>query len=103
MQIENKIKSYIFKKLFFAEDNLLNDDDSFLETGVVDSTGVMELVAFVPAEFGVPVDPAEIAGANFHSLRKVAQFIRRKLAVPEKKTAPAARPLPATPSTAVNY
>jgi len=56
MQIENEIKQFILKNLFFAEDNTtLDEDASFLETGVVDSTGVMELVAFVEAEFGVPV------------------------------------------------
>ena len=85
MKIESQIKEFILKNLYFAEGNRLSDDDSFLETGVVDSTGVMELVAFVQAEFGVTVKSQEIVVENFDSIRKVARFIRRKLSLPEQE------------------
>ena len=98
MQIENQIKQFILKNLYFAEDNTLDDDASFLETGVVDSTGVMELVAFVQTEFGVPVEPQEIVVENFDSVRKVARFIGRKLSLPEVKGSTAAKPFLSKPS-----
>jgi acyl carrier protein len=93
MQIENQIKQFILKNLYFAEDNTLDDDASFLETGVVDSTGVMELVAFVQTEFGVTVEPEEIVVENFDSIRKVARFVRRKLTPAKVNGSPVARPL----------
>ena len=50
MQIENKIHEFIVKNLYYAEDNSIADEDSFLETGVIDSMGVMELVAFIQSD-----------------------------------------------------
>jgi acyl carrier protein len=100
MQIENHIKQFILQNLYFAENNTLGDEDSFLETGVVDSTGVMELVAFVQTEFGVVVGPQDIVVENFDSIRKVAHFVRRKLSVPEQQEPSAAGPLATEPATA---
>lgn len=94
MKIESKIKEFILKNLYFAEDNTLDDDASFLETGVVDSTGVMELVAFVQSQFGVTVEPQEIVVENFDSVNKVARFISRKLALLEPNGSPVTSSLP---------
>jgi acyl carrier protein len=79
MQIEQKIHEFILKNLYYAEDNSIADEDSFLETGVVDSMGVMELVAFIQSEFGVEVAQHEIVVENFDSIHKLADFVRRKL------------------------
>lgn len=83
MQIENQIRQFILKNLYFVPDETLDDDSSFLDTGVVDSTGVMELVTFVQAEFGVTVEPREIVVDNFDSVSKLARFVRRKRTPPE--------------------
>lgn len=88
MKIEEKIKEFILTNLYFAEDTPLETDDSFLETGVVDSTGVMELVAFVEIEYGIKVESNEIVVDNFDSIGKVAGFIRRKLSLPDPQSAP---------------
>ncbi len=97
MQIEDKIREFIVKNLYYAADNPIRDDDSFLETGVVDSMGVMELVAFVQAEFGIEVTQQEIVVENFDSIHKLADFVRSKLpakappvSVPENSTTKAA-------------
>jgi acyl carrier protein len=79
MEIENKIRQFIIKNLYYAEDNPIGDEDSFLETGVVDSMGVMELVAFVQSEFGIEVAQHEIVVENFDSIRKLANFVQKKL------------------------
>jgi len=104
MKIENQIKQFVLKNLYFAEDNNLDEDASFLETGVVDSTGVMELVAFVQAEFGVTVEPQEIVVENFDSVSKIACFVRRKKGafvdqVPKPAAEPAVTPLARETST----
>jgi acyl carrier protein len=81
MNIENKIRQFIVQNLYFTEDNFIADDVSFLETGVIDSMGVMELVAFVQSEFSVEVAQAEVVVENFDSIHKLANFVRRKLSV----------------------
>src|ERR1051326_1552252 len=79
MQIENKIREFILRNLYYAEDSYIGDDDSFLETGVIDSMGVMELVTFIQSEFGVVAAQQEIVVENFDSIRKLADFVRKKL------------------------
>src|SRR5882762_6928401 len=85
MEIENKIRQFILKNLYYAEDAFIGDEASFLETGVIDSMGVMELVAFIQSEFGVEAAQQEIVVENFDSIRKLADFVRRKL--PPKNSA----------------
>ncbi len=79
MNIEEKIRCFIVTRLYYAEDNPIADEDSFLETGVIDSMGVMELVAFVQTEFGVEVAQHDIVVENFDSIRKLANFVKLKL------------------------
>ena len=80
MSIEDKIRDFIVKNLYFVEDQSLGDDVSFLSEGVIDSVGAMELVAYVEAEFGIKVEMSEVVVKNFDSVRQLADFIRRKLA-----------------------
>ncbi len=98
MQIEQKIREFIVKNLYYAEDNPIRDEDSFLETGVVDSMGVMELVAFVQAEFGIQVAQQEIVVENFDSIQKLANFVRKRL--PAKAPPPVSVPETASVSSA---
>jgi acyl carrier protein len=99
MQIEDQIKQFILTKLYFAENQSLKEDDSFLETGIVDSTGVMELVGFVQTQFGVTVEMREIVVDNFDSVSKVARYIRNKLAPPERRKSPSSLTTPRAPAT----
>ena len=92
MNIEDQIKEFIVKNLYFSEDEALSNDASFLETGVVDSTGVMELVAFVEAQFVVTVEQRDIVVDNFDSICKVGRFVRRKMCLPETDGSPAKKP-----------
>jgi acyl carrier protein len=85
MNIEDKIRQFILKNLYFVEDHPLRDDDSFLKEGIIDSMGSMELVAFVEAEFGIKVEMSEVVVRNFDSIRQLAAFVRRKLAAPEAR------------------
>src|ERR1044071_5043861 len=60
MEIREQIRRYISENLLFSDDDFPYDDDSsFLKNGVVDSTGVMELVSYVEKEFGIVVQPHE--------------------------------------------
>jgi acyl carrier protein len=79
MQIETKIKDYIAKNLLFSEEGYTYADDvSFLQEGIIDSLGVMELVEFVQKEFGIKVEQTEVTPENFDSVTKLAAFVKAK-------------------------
>lgn len=79
MQIETKIKDYIAKNLLFSEEGYTYADDvSFLQEGIIDSLGVMELVEFVQKEFGIKVEQTEVTPENFDSVAKLAAFVKTK-------------------------
>ena len=94
MNIEEKIREFIVKNLYYAEGPTLTDEASFLAEGVIDSMGSMELVAFVESEFKIKVDMSEVVVKNFDSISKLASFVRRKLGIPEDISLPVAVPLP---------
>lgn len=62
--------------VFFAED--VDDDASFLEQGIIDSTGMLELVMFLETTYGIKVADNELVPDNLDSLNKLAAFIERK-------------------------
>ena len=79
MTIEEQIKQYVADNFLFSDgDYHLPDDVSFLEEGIVDSTGVLELVMFVEDTFNVAVRDEEIVPDNFDSVARLAAYIRRK-------------------------
>ena len=82
MTIESQIKEYIAKNLLFSSDGFkYSDEASFLEEGIVDSQGVMELVLFVEENFNIQVNDPEIIPDNFDSVSKLAAYVRRKSGV----------------------
>lgn len=64
--------------LFGSPDAKLADDDSFFETGIIDSTGMLELVSFVETQFGIEVADTELIPENLDSINKLVRFIERK-------------------------
>lgn len=81
MTIESQIKDYIAMNLLFSSDGFnYPEDASFIEEGIVDSQGVMDLVFFVEENFKIQVQDTEIVPDNFDSVSKVAAFIQRKQA-----------------------
>lgn len=71
-----RTRAYITENfLYMRRDFELGDDDSLLERGVVDSMGVMELVAFIEEEFGVTAGDDDITEQNLGSLRAIGNFV----------------------------
>ena len=76
-----KIREYIFDNYLFTEDeNDLKNDDSFMEKGIIDSTGILEVVTFIEEEFGFKVEDEELVPENLDSVNNLAAFIQRKIA-----------------------
>ena len=79
MSVESLIRNYILESFLFTDDgSQLQDDVSFLEEGIVDSTGVLELVMFVEETFGLEVDDEEVVPENFDSVERLARYIRQR-------------------------
>ena len=70
------------KLLFGRSDVILNGDTSFLESGIIDSTGVLELVAFLEEHFRVKVKDEDLIPANLDSVNALTRFVEDRSAVP---------------------
>ena len=78
--IKTKVEKYIAENLLFSGNGFpYGSDVSFLDEGIVDSTGVLELVAFVEETFHVTIDDQEITPDNFDSVNRLANFIQQKV------------------------
>jgi acyl carrier protein len=74
-----KIRQFIFDNfLFDAEEGDLQNDASFLDQGIIDSTGVLELVEWLEDDFGLTIDDEELIPENLDSVNNLAAFIARK-------------------------
>jgi acyl carrier protein len=80
MTIEEQIKHYVSENFLFSDGEYeLPDEASFLDEGIVDSTGVLELILFVEETYGITVANEDVLPENFDSVTRLAAFIRRNL------------------------
>jgi len=79
LEKKQKIRNYIVETfLFDAPDAEFDDDDSLLDSGIIDSTGVLELISFIEEEFDIEVKDEELIPDNLDSLNRLAAYIERK-------------------------
>ena len=84
MDFKKTIKAFILGNYLFTEDtSMLADDASLIRGGVVDSTGILELVEFLETTYGIRVEAAEMIPANFDSIDMIIAFMARKMAACE--------------------
>jgi acyl carrier protein len=80
-EIEPRIRKFIEDNFLFREDrDGLSDEESLLDAGLIDSTGILELVTFLESGFGIAIEDAEIVPDNLDSIRAIASYVKRKLA-----------------------
>ena len=78
-EVKKVVRQYIVDNfLFGSEEEPFGDNDSFLEKGIIDSTGVLELVEFIEENYGINVEDDELVPDNFDSLYNVTVYINRK-------------------------
>jgi len=83
--IESNIRNFIQESFLYREDHgPLAEGESLLESGLIDSTGVLELVAFLDQNFGIQVTDAEMVPENLDSVRGLVAYVRRKLGATEQ-------------------
>ena len=80
MNHTKQIRDFVISNFLFGEGAGLNDDASLIDRGVVDSTGMLELIMFLEETFGLKVEPDEMIPENLDSVNKVTAFVSRKTA-----------------------
>ena len=81
MEIRKAIHSYLEENVLFnSDDNSISDDDSFMENGIIDSTGILELVSFIEGKFDFKVDDEDLVPDNFDSVNNLVSYIEKKTA-----------------------
>lgn len=73
-----KIREHILEKFPLAKKRNIQLQDSLLETGVLDSLGILDLVHYLEAEFGFTVSDEELSPDNFESIAAINQFVQTK-------------------------
>jgi acyl carrier protein len=74
------IREFVISNFLFGQDGeRLSETESFLESGIIDSTGVLELVGFLEQQFGISVGDRELLPENLDSVQNAARFVARKL------------------------
>jgi acyl carrier protein len=82
MELEEHIRKYVTENLLYVDEDFKYDNDtSFINEGLIESMGVMELVTYVQSEFDITVEQQEVTPDNFDSVNNLVAFIRRKQAV----------------------
>ena len=79
MSIEEKVRGYILDNFLFTDDqSALSSEDSFMEKGLIDSTGILEVIYFLEDEFNVQVEGDEMIPENLDSVNNVVAFVEKK-------------------------
>jgi acyl carrier protein len=73
-----RIQSFLLERFPAARKRGLSREDRLLDTGVLDSLGILDLVSFVEQEFGVTISDDELLPENFQSIEAIAAFVLRK-------------------------
>jgi acyl carrier protein len=78
MSVSEKVRQFITTNFYVADPSALEDSTSFLDRGIIDSTGVLEVVSFIEGEFDVRVEDAEMIPENLDSIGAIVAFVARK-------------------------
>jgi acyl carrier protein len=81
MTSEDKIRNYILENYLFTDDQTaLDNGDSFLDKGILDSTGILEVIYFLEDDFGIKIEDEEMVPENLDSINNILAFLQRKAA-----------------------
>jgi len=79
MDIKSQVRAFAHENFYMPEGTRIADDRSLLDQGVIDSTGVLELIGFIEETFGIAVEDNETLPENLDSIDRISAFVERKL------------------------
>jgi len=78
--VEQELRRFVIDNFPFGQvGDALSNDDSFLDRGIIDSTGVLELVTFLEERYDIKVEDDELVPDNLDSINRLVKFLERKL------------------------
>ncbi len=75
----DRVRRFIVENFYVSDPSEVGDDVSLINTGLVDSTGMLEVIAFLETEFGIRIADQEMVPENLDSVARIAAFVERKL------------------------
>jgi len=73
------INKFIIDNFLFGDDNNIKNDASLLENGIIDSTGVLELISFLEETYEITIEDDEMIPENLDSMDNINNFLKKKL------------------------
>ncbi len=77
--ISSEIREFIVQNFLFGDDQGLQDDTSFMQSGIIDSTGILELVNYLEQTHGIKIQDDELIPENLDSINNLNQFLQKKV------------------------
>ena len=78
MNTEKLLKEFITENFLFENSNCLNNEINLFEKGIIDSTGIIELISFIEVTFNISIKDEELVMENFLNINNIKEFIHKK-------------------------
>jgi acyl carrier protein len=79
MEIRQRVRDFVTSNFYVPDPTSLDDNMSLLERGIIDSTGILEVIEFLRGAFGITVEESELLPENFVSIDAIVVYVSRKL------------------------
>jgi acyl carrier protein len=73
------VSEFVIENFLFGDSDHLEDNTSLLESGIIDSTGILELIAFLEETYGIKIEDEEVIPENLDSLKNIDLFLQAKV------------------------
>ncbi len=77
-KLEQELRQFISENFLVLQEKSVKNDESFLENGILDSTGVLELVSFLEEKYGIEIESGELIPENLDSISRITLFLERR-------------------------
>jgi acyl carrier protein len=78
MTTEERLRQFIMEIFYLSDPDELTDEVSLISSGIVDSTGMLDVILFIEGEFGIQVEDREVIPENLESISRITAFVERK-------------------------
>lgn len=78
MDIKEQVRTFVTSNFYVADPTALEDSASLLDQGIIDSTGVLEVIFFIEETFGIKVEDSEMLPENLDSIEQITSFVSKK-------------------------
>jgi acyl carrier protein len=78
MTVQDRVREFILESFYIGDPRELTDEASLIDTGFVDSTGMLEIILFLEGEYGFHIEDRETVPENLETISRIAAFVARK-------------------------